>query len=58
MSLAQALSDAVAFQVKFANRIDTELTSRREQLWATVEEQIERLIADRLRAKTLNLKRK
>jgi hypothetical protein len=57
MSLAQALSEAVAFQIKFHNREDTELKSRRDQLWATVEAQIERLIEDRAK-KPLSLKRK
>jgi hypothetical protein len=57
MSLAQALSEAVAFQIKFHNREDTELKSRRDQLWAVVEAQIERLIEDRAK-KPLSLKRK
>jgi hypothetical protein len=58
MSLAQALSDAVAFQIKFHNREDTELKSRREQLWAAVEAQIDRAIDERARKAALKLKRK
>jgi hypothetical protein len=58
MSLAQALSEAVAFQVKFYNREDAELKSRREQLWAAVEAQIEKLIEERAKRPPLTLKRK
>ena len=58
MSLAKSLADAVAFQVKFFNREDSELKARREELWATVEKQIERVIDTRVAQKTLHAKRK
>lgn len=58
MSLAQALSEAVAFQVKFHSRDDTELREGKAARWAAVEIEIEKLVDDRARNLTRSLKPK
>jgi hypothetical protein len=56
MSLAQSLADAVAFQIKFYNREDSELKERRELLWSLVESEVDKRIAATVRAQLLRMK--